>query len=288
VHATTVNRTDCALLQARPAIMRLVTGLRGPRSPLLGTDFVGEVASVGPEVSGYAVGDRVFGFDDSGLGSQAQYLTIDHDGNVAPMPEGVTDVEAVASIEGAHYALAFLARTHYEPGMRVCVYGATGAIGSAAVQLLVDQGSDVIAFGPGDQLDLLRGLGATTVVDHRSQDVATYEDRVDRVLDAVGKTTFGATRHLLGPEGRYASSEPGPRGQNLVLPAVTRLRRGPRVDFPLPGNIRASLLHMSRLLSEGRFRPVIDRHYPLDAVRDAYAYVLTGQKVGNVVLDVRS
>ena len=134
-------------------------------------------------------------------------------------------------------------------------------------------GSDVTAFCRDQHADLVRGLGAHTVVDYTTQDLATYPDRFDLVFDAVGKTTFAASKPLLGDSGRYVSSELGPHGQNLYLPLTTRLRPGPTVHFPYPTGRRRSIRHMTRLLADGRFRPLIDRHYPLEDVRSAYAYV---------------
>jgi len=286
VRATTVNRTDCGILLGKPFVIRFVTGVRRPRSRVPGTDFAGEVVRMGPAVTDFAVGDRVWGLDDGGLGSQAQFLTIRQDAAVARIPGGVDDAQAAASAEGAHYALNFMKRARYVPGQRVCVYGATGAIGSAAVQLLVAEGSEVTAFCRAEHAEVVRGLGASTVVDHTTQDLATYPDRFDLVFDAVGKSTFAAARPLLGDSGRYVSSELGPHGQNVYLPLTTRLRRGPRVDFPFPTGGRSTIQRMTRLLAEGRFRPLVDRHYPLEDVRSAYEYVLTGQKLGNVILDI--
>jgi NADPH:quinone reductase-like Zn-dependent oxidoreductase len=286
VRATTVNRTDCGILLAKPFVIRIFAGLRRPKSPVPGTDFAGDVVETGREVGDFAVGDRVWGFDDSGLASQAQFLTIRHDAAVARIPDGVDDSQAAASAEGAHYALNFMKRARYVPGQRACVYGATGAIGSAVVQLLVAEGSEVTAFCRAEHAGLVRNLGAHTVVDYTTKDLATYQDRFDLVFDAVGKSSFAAAEPLLGTTGRYVSSELGPHGQNLYLPLATRLRRGPRVDFPFPSGGRATVQHMTRLLAEGRFRPLIDRHYPLDDVRSAYEYVLTGQKLGNVILDL--
>ena len=286
VHATTVNRTDCAILQAKPFVMRFGTGLRRPRSPVPGTDFAGEIVQTGSGVTKYAAGDRIWGFHDNGLASQAQFLVIAQDAAIAKIPPGIDDAQAAASAEAAHYALNALRRVGYLPGPRVCVYGATGAIGSAAGQLMADQGSDITAFCRDQHADLVRSLGARTVVDYATQDLATYPDRFDLVFDAVGKTTFAASKPLLGDSGRYVSSELGPHGQNLYLPLITWLRPGPTVHFPLPTGRHRSIQHMTRLLAGGRFRPLIDRHFPLEDVQSAYEYVLTGQKLGNVILDV--
>jgi NADPH:quinone reductase-like Zn-dependent oxidoreductase len=287
VHATTVSRTDCGILLGKPVILRLVTGVRAPRSAVLGSDFAGEVIRTGSAVTRFAVGDRVWGFSDNGrLASQAEYLTISQDAALATIPEGIDYVEAVASAEGAHYALNFMKRAHYVPGQRVCVYGGTGAIGSAAIQLLVAESSEVTAFCRGEHVDRVRALGATTVVDYTQQDLATYGGRFDLVFDAVGKSRFSAAKPLLGRSGRYVSSELGPHGQNVYLPLTTRLTRGPKVDFPVPTNAHGTIRRLGELLAEGRFRPLVDRHFPLEDVRSAYEYVLTGQKLGNVILDL--
>lgn len=286
VRATTVNRTDCGILRGKPAVIRLFTGVRRPRDLVTGTDFAGEIAAVGSAVTDFSPGERIWGFDDNGLASHAHYLTIRHDAALARIPEGIDFAQAAASAEGAHYALNFMKRAHFVPGQRVCVYGATGAIGSAAVQLVIARGSDVTAFCRGEHIDLVRRLGATTIVDWTTAPLATYDDRFDLVFDAVGKSSFAAAKPVLDRSGRYLSSELGPRGQNVYLPLTTRLRPGPRVDFPIPTNSRETIATLTRLLAEGRFRPLIDRHFPLEDIRAAYRYVLTGEKLGNVIVDI--
>lgn len=286
VRATTVNRTDCGILLGRPAAIRLFTGLRSPRSSVPGTDFAGDVVAVGSAVRRFAVGDRVWGFDDNGLASQAQFLAIAEGAAIAAIPTDVGYDQAAASAEGSHYALNFMKRAHYRPGQRVCVYGATGAIGSAAVQLLADRGSGVTAFSAPGHLDDVAALGADLVLDYTTTTPSDLDERFDLFFDAVGKSSFSATRHLLGDDGRYVSSELGQRAENLVLPMTTRLRRGPKVDFPFPTGARDTIARMTRLLAEGRFRPLIDRHFPMAEAVAAYEYVLTGQKIGNVILDI--
>ena len=286
VHATTVNRTDCAILQGKPFPIRFFTGLSKPRSPVPGSDFAGVVEAVGSAVSSHVPGDRVWGFNDNGLSSQGQYLTIKHDSAIAKIPDGISFVQGAASAEGAHYAINFMKRAKYQPGQRVFVYGGTGAIGSAAIQLLKAEGSHVSAACHGDHLDLVKFLGADVVVDYTTTDLATYPETFDLVFDAVGKSTFTTCRPLLTPTGRYVSSELGPHAQNLYLPFTSRIRRGQRVDFPVPTGARESITTMTSLLAAGKFNPLIDRHYPLDDIASAYEYVLTGQKLGNVIIDI--
>jgi NADPH:quinone reductase-like Zn-dependent oxidoreductase len=284
VHATTVSRTDCALLEAKPFFMRVLTGLRVPRLATLGTDFAGTVDAIGPGVTRLQTGDRVWGIEDLGAGSQAEWMLIREDKALGPMPEDIAFTDAVACIEGAWYAHSVVERVGGVMNARVLIYGAAGAIGSALLQLCVHGGADVTAVGDAKHLDLLRSLGAARVIDRGQQDF-THDDQVyDFVFDAVGKSTFGRCRRLLGPRGVYVSTDLGPGGQNLLLPLLGLALRGQRVVFPVPVARGAFLAFMRTLVAAKQFRPVIDRTYPLEQVRDAYAYVRSGQKTGCVVL----
>lgn len=286
VRATTVSRTDCGVLTGKPFPIRFFTGLVKPKLAIPGTDFAGDVTAVGPAVTTFREGDRVWGFNDTGLASQCEFTSIASDTAVCPIPDGISYAQAAASAEGAHYAINFMKRAKYVPGQRVFVYGATGAIGSAAVQILKAAGSPVTAACPREQIDRVYALGADAVVDYRQLDFSNYPDKFDLFFDAVGKSNFATSRPLLTAKGKYLSSELGPHGQNVYLPFTTRLRPGQRVDFPVPTGSRESLQQMTTLLAAGKFDPMIDRHYHLEQVRDAYEYVLTGQKLGNVILDI--
>jgi NADPH:quinone reductase-like Zn-dependent oxidoreductase len=283
VHATTVNRTDCGWRSGKPFIIRLVTGLTKPRAAVLGGEFAGVVEAVGDGVTSVAVGDRVFGF--SGFGAHAEYLSIPADGRLATIPANLTFEQAAPSTEGGQYALSFVHTAKIRPGQDVLVYGATGAIGSALVQLLKVHGATVTAVCDTKTVELVRGLGADRVVDRLVEDFTTDTQRYDAVFDAVGKSTFGRCRRLLKPRGLYLSPDFGPRGQNPFLILVTPLLGGRRVKFPMQ-KLRGQEMvrYFRKLLESGEFRPVVDRTYPLDEIVDAYRYVETGQKVGSVVV----
>ena len=165
VHATTVNRTDCAYRAARPFFMRLFTGLIRPRAAVLGTEFAGVVEAVGSGVTSFGVGDKVFGYNEGLFGAHAEYMSVPADGSVATMPANVTYQQAAASTEGSHYALAHIKAAKIHSGQDVMVYGATGAIGSAAVQLLKSLGATVTAVCDTGHMELVRGLGADRVID---------------------------------------------------------------------------------------------------------------------------
>ncbi|WP_433932511.1 NAD(P)-dependent alcohol dehydrogenase [Sorangium cellulosum] len=284
VHAATVNRTDCALLSAQPFIMRFMTGLRRPKTQSLGTDFAGRVEAIGARVGRFAVGDDVWGINDLGTGSHAEYLVISADDSVARMPAGLSFEEAAACIEGAWYAHSILERAAFENGRRVLINGATGAIGSALLQLCVYRGATVTAVGNARNLELLKSLGADQVINYEEADFTREGQVYDYVFDAVGKSTFGASKRVLTPRGVYVSSEPGPGWQNPFLALLTPALGGKRVVFPVPTDRKAFLEVMGRLITERRFRPVIDRTVTLDEIQEAYAYVASGQKTGNVVL----
>jgi NADPH:quinone reductase-like Zn-dependent oxidoreductase len=286
VHATTVNRTDCGLRAAKPFINRFFTGLIRPRVTVLGNEFAGAVEAVGSGVRSFEVGDRVFGYNGSRFGGHAEYLAIPGDGSVATMPANVSYEEAAASTEGSHYALSFIRKAKIKRGQDVLVNGATGAIGSAAVQLLKHLGAEVTAVCDTEHVELVRGLGADRVIDYTAEDFTEDEQSYDVVLDAVGKSSFGRCKRLLKPRGIYLSSDLGPLSQNPILALITPLFGGKRVMFPIPRDDQEMARYFKGLMESGAFKPVIDRRYPLDQIVEAYRYVETGQKIGNVVISV--
>ncbi len=287
VHATTVNRTDCGFRAAKPFIVRLVAGLTRPRATILGNEFAGVVEAIGSGVTAFTVGDRVFGYNEGAFGAHAEYMAIAQDGSLATMPAHLTYQEAAPTTEGSHYALSAINGARIRSGHDVLVIGATGAIGSAAVQLLKSLGANVTAVCSTENVDLVRGLGADRVIDYTTEDFTTDERVHDVVLDAVGKSSFGGCRRLLKPGGVYLSSELGPWNQNPVLALVTPLFGGRKVRFPIPRHDQEMVRRFKGLIESGEFTPVIDRQYPLDQIVEAYTYVETGQKIGNVVITVQ-
>ena len=288
VHATTVNRTDCGVRAAHPFLYRLFVGLRRPRLTILGNEFAGEVEAVGDGVSSFAPGDKVFGFSPNKFGAHAEYLAVPEHGSIGAMPANLSFEEAAPGTEGAHYALAGIRSAGVKDGQDVLVYGATGAIGSAAVQLLVSLGAKVTAVCAAANRDLVRGLGAVRVIDYTTEDFTRDTRTSDVVLDAVGTSSFGRCRRLLRPRGIYFSTDLGPLSQNPILALVTPLFGRRRVLFPIPTQRDPAeiMRYLKDLMESGAFRPVIDRRYPLDEIVEAYRYVETGQKVGNVDITV--
>jgi NADPH:quinone reductase-like Zn-dependent oxidoreductase len=286
VHATTVNRTDCGYRAAKPFIVRFFSGLIRPRVMILGNEFAGKVEAVGSGVRSFKVGDKVFGYNEGAFGAHAEYMSIPEDGSLATMPQGLTYAEAAPSTEGSHYALSFIKAAKIQSGQNVLVNGATGAIGSAAVQLLKSLGVAVTATCDRKNIELVRGLGADRVIDFTAEDFTTDEQTYDVVLDSVGKSSFGRCKRLLKPGGIYLSSELGPLSQNPILALVTPLLGGRKVMFPIPQDEQRIVRYLKELIESGEFKPLVDRQYSLDQIVEAYRYVETGRKIGNVVINV--
>jgi NADPH:quinone reductase-like Zn-dependent oxidoreductase len=287
VHATTVNRTDCGELRPR-AIGRFFFGLLRPRRMIFGMDFAGVVESVGTEVTSLKRGDRVFGMCPSrSNGAHAEYVCIPETGPIALIPASTRFDEAVVC-EGAFYADSGMKKYRLGPGHKILIYGASGAIGSAAVQLARSYGAEVTAVVAARHLELVKSLGADRAIDYTAEDFTRIGERFDFVFDAVGKVSFFGCRRLLKPDGRFMGTDVGPRGVNVPPMIWSWIAKNDRVVVPLPprGSGHTFVDFLRGRMESGQFRAVIDRRYPLDAIADAYRYVETGQKVGIVVINV--
>lgn len=283
VRASTVGRTDTATLRAHPFFARAMTGLFRPKMPVLGMDFAGEVDALGAGVTRWQTGDRVFGLSPDMFGAHAQYLCVSANGPVAGIPEPLAFGEAVVG-EGAWYASATTGVL--KDGQRCLIYGASGAIGTAAVQLARARGAHVTAVVGTRHLDLAHRLGADRVVNYEEQDFTATDDRYDLVFDAVGKTSWFACRHLLRPGGIFSATDLGPGWSNILLGAWYGMTGSGRVRVPFPDDPTGFLPELAGLMAQGRFRGVFDRHYPLEEIVAAFRYVEAGQKTGVVVIDL--
>ena len=286
VYATTVNRSDCGILSGKPFLIRFFTGLFKPKHQTPGTDFAGKVEAVGKNVDQFKVGDDVWGLNDEGLSSHAEYMVIEYHKGITHMPKGFSYQEAVACAEGAHYAYNFINKVTLKKGDKVLVNGATGAIGSAAVQILKSMGATVTAVGNTPNLALLKSLGADNVVDYLQEDFLNNTDKYHFVFDAVGKSSFPKCKKIMKDKAIYISSELGPHNQNLYLPLVTKFFGKKKVIFPIPFNCRRSIEFITALAEEGLFKAVIDREYSMEDIKEAYDYVASGQKTGNVIINL--
>jgi NADPH:quinone reductase-like Zn-dependent oxidoreductase len=286
VHAGTVNRTDSGFRSAEYFISRFWTGVFKPNNPVLGNEFAGVIEKVGSNVTTFKIGDKVFGYNDKTFGGHGEYLTITENDAVTFLPNNLNFYEAAPITEGAHYALNNIKAAKVKSGQQVLVYGATGAIGSAAVQLLKHFGAKVTAVCNTKNVALIKSLGADTVIDYQTQDFTKTETRFDFVFDAVGKSSFGQCKPLLSKKGIYISTELGKNGENIFLALFTPLFGGRKLLFPIPTIDKADVIFLKELVENGEFKPVIDSYYKLDQIIEAYKYVETGQKTGNVVITI--
>ena len=284
VHATTVNRTDCHRRAAKPFIWRFFAGLLRPKRRILGNEMAGEVVAVGNAVTEFAVGDRVFGTSGPKLGGHAEYVCRVERGVFTQMPAGLSFEGAAAIPDGALNALNCLRRVGLKPGQRILVYGASGSIGTAGVQLARHFGADITAVCNTSNLELARSLGADRVLDYtKGEDFTKTGETYDVIFDAVGKLSFLRCRGALKPGGIFAATD---GLLHLPLALWTRRIGDKRVVFSMPDWKQEDMRYVKGLVEAGEYRPVIDRRYPLEAVVEATRYVETGQKVGNVVITV--
>jgi NADPH:quinone reductase-like Zn-dependent oxidoreductase len=278
VHATTVTQTDCHMRRARPYLWRFMLGFRRPKKRTLGLEFAGVVEGTGDSVTEFAVGDRVFGVK---RGSHAEYVCVRQTGLIARMPDGVSFVDAAAVCDGHSQAVKALRAGGVQEGTNLLLYGATGSLGTGAVQLASRLGAHVTAVCKGRDAELVLSLGADRVIDYEREDFTQSGERYEVIIDAVGKHSYLRARRALVPGGIFVATD---RLFHVPLAALTRFVGSSRAVFDFSGHRREDLLELAELLQQGAYGSVVDRIYPLDEVADASRYVDSWQKVGNVVL----
>jgi NADPH:quinone reductase-like Zn-dependent oxidoreductase len=284
VIATTVNRTDCGFRSAEYFISRFFSGLFRPKFKTLGNEFAGVIEAIGKNVSSFNIGDKVFGFSGIKFGAHAEYMTIAENEAITTMPGNLTFEEAAPITEGGHYALCDIRAANVKSGQNVLIYGASGAIGSAAVQLTKYFGAKVTAVCNTKNVELLQSLGADLVIDYTTQDFTKTGQLFDFVFDSVGKSSFGQCKPLLNKKGIYISTELGKKSENIFLALFTPILGGKKVLFPIPKISKEDVILLKELVESEQYKPVIDRKYSLEQIVEAYKYVETGQKTGNVVI----
>lgn len=269
IYASTVTTADCRIRRFDSPIlfwlpMRLVLGVARPRKPILGVEFAGVIEAAGQDVSRFRAGDSVYGMTGLRFGGHAEYVCLPEDATIARMADGATFEEAAALSFGGTTAMHFFRKGKLAAGHKVLIYGASGAVGTAAVQLAKFYGADVTAVCSGANRELAKSLGADQVIDYTREAFADRADRYDIVFDAVGKLPGPAGRKLLAPGGKFLTVE----GQGVAK------------------ELAEDLTFMNGLMESGKLRAVIDRRYTLEQVPEAHRYVDTGRKKGNVVIKV--
>jgi len=287
VRATGITRSDAHLRAGEPFVSRFQSGLRRPKRKILGHELAGEVEAVGPAVTEFAVGDRVFGalpYLALEAGAHAEYICVPERFPLTQMPEGMSFEDAGAIADGVLLTLNGLRPAGRLDGKRILVYGASGSMGTAGVQLAKHFGAHVTAVCNAQNIELVRSLGADDVIDYLQDDFTENREAYDVIFDAVGKHSFRRSKRALKPGGVYLPTD-GLR--NVFLWLLHKRVGNKKVLFELPPRmLKADVALLKRLLEAGEYRPVVDRAYPLEDVREAHRYVDTHQKVGNVVLTV--
>lgn len=284
IHATSVTRTDAGLRSAEIVISRFFTGITRPRDRILGMEFSGSVEAVGAAVTAFKPGDEVFGIVASG--AHADYLTVRESGAVAHKPADVSWVDAAGVCDGVSLARPCLEAAGLQTGDDLLVYGASGSVGTAAIQLARQIGASVTAVCSTRNVELVASLGPDEVIDYTQEDFAKRAARYDVIFDAVGQHSFRRSRHALKPRGTYVDTDLGYLFHLPLLVLATRLTGGQKAKIGLARFRKEDVLDLKELLEAGRYRAVIDRTYPLEEVVEATRYVESGRKVGNVVLVV--
>jgi len=286
VHASTVNRTDSGFRSAEYFISRFWSGLFRPKHQILGCEFAGVIEEIGLSVTTFKKGDKVFGYNDKTFGGHGEFLTISENDAITILPNNLSFNEAAPITEGAHYALNNIRASKIKKGQNALVYGATGAIGSSAVQLLKHFETKVTAVCNTKNVELIKSLGADIVIDYQTEDFTNTEIKYNFIFDAVGKSSFRQCKPLLTGNGIYISTELGKNAENVFFALSTPIWGGKKVLFPIPTITKADVNFLKQLVEKGEYKPVIDKQYKLDQIVEAYKYVETGQKTGNVVIKV--
>ena len=287
IHATTVNRTDCGFRKPEPFIVRFFSGLFRPKRTILGSELAGEIEAVGKDVKLFKEGDQVFGHSGDKFGTHAEYICLPEDGSVTTKPANMTYEEAAAVCDGATLALTCLSKANIQSGQTVLINGASGSIGTAAVQLAKYYGAEVTGVCSTMNLELVKSLGADKVIDYTKDDFTKNGQTYDVIFDAVGKSSFSRCKSLMKRGGIFFSTGLGFLVQNPFLALWTSKIGSKKVMFPIPKYTKQDVLFFKELIEAGKLTSVIDRRYPLEQIVEAYRYVEKGQKTGNVVITVQ-
>lgn len=283
IHATAVNSGDARIRRADPWAVRLFFGLSKPRKPILGGVFSGEVVEVGNAVSKFKIGDAVFGSTGMGFGAYAEFKAIEESATIALKPESLNHLEAAIIPFGAMTALDFIRKAAIKPGQKVLIYGASGAVGSAAVQLAKFYGAEVTAVCSGTNLDLMKKIGADKVINYHKEDLSVNKEHYDVIYEAVNKISFSECMKHLKKGGILIL---GAADFSGMLRAGFARMSGKKVITGVIKESAEGMNFVKELIEQGNYQPVLDRVFTLDQISEAHEYVDLGHKKGNVGIQV--
>lgn len=284
LHATTVSSGDIHLRTGKPLLARLFAGPINPRNPVLGHELAGVVEAVGTDVKLFLKGERVFASTNLSSGAYAEYLCLPEDGIITHMPENISFEQAAAIPVGGLTALYFLRKANIRQGQQILVYGASGSVGTFAVQLAVHFGAVVTGVCSSANIELVKSLGAARVIDYGKEEFSKGSDCYDIIFDTVGKTSFLQCKNVLNPDGQYVTTAINlPLLLQKLLASISGKRK---LIIGIAEQTTADLHFIKELVEAGKIKPVIDRQYSLEQITDAHAYVEQGHKKGNVVIRI--
>ena len=286
IHATGVTTGDCRMRRADPFITRFFAGLTKPKIQILGVDFSGEIEEIGKDVTNFKIGDQVFGSTGMGFGAYAEYKCLSDDSVVALKPDNLNFEEAAGIFFGGNTALHFLNKGDIKKGQRVLIIGASGSLGTSAVQLAKYFGAEVTGVCGTSNIDLVKSLGAKHVIDYTKENFVQSSETYDIIFDTLGKSSFSKAKHSLNKNGKFLAANAGLSDYAQML--WTAIFGSKKVVAGIAYEKIENLLFLKELIETGKLKPVIDKAYHLEEMVEAHRYVEKGHKRGNVVVKVIS
>ncbi len=287
--AAGVNCSDCGTRGTRPFFVRIFTGLRKPRQPFTGREFSGVVQECGAEVTEFKVGDEVFGISTGRRnGTHAEYACIRESAPIAKKPAHISFEAAGAASDGAILAKEFMRQGGVKAGTRLLVYGASGSVGTAAIQIAKNLGAEITAVCGSDAMETVRSLGPDYIINYQQENFWDNSQSYEVILDAWGKLSYRQSRKALAAGGTFVATDLGVGYQNPLLILLTKFSRRRRVILPIPGYQKKDIIWLKQLMEEKVFTPVVSRRFALEEIADAVSHVDAGQKLGNIVLTINS